>query len=217
MKMISVRFNVYQGNWLKMQAKMQGVQCSEYVRDLITAQMEKPHFFEYFKTMEDKRLMSITEKKYLIYSLMVYKLIEQLVLNQEEGQNKLEMAYSDTLDWLKRLKVHPSEAKNYKLSFLLYPEQLAWLNQQSTTFKKSTAIIIRKIVDLASRPAVEKKSNFGSNPDLMEVQKEELKAVLMTYTLLKTYIVNAYAGGEKLVTSCYESAQALYNKLYSAS
>ena len=218
MKVISVRFNVYQGDWLKAQAKIQDIHCADYLRALIEKQMQEPHFFEYFKTMEGRILTHTpAEKQHLIYTLMVYKLMEQLVLNQKEGQQKREAAYMATLEWLEQLKVHDHKKKSYRLSLLLYPEQLEWLDQQSKIFKKRAAVIIRKIVCLESMKAVEKESNLIRNPDLTATQKEELKAVLMTFTLLKTYIISAYEEGEKLVKNCCESAEMLYKKLYPAS
>lgn len=216
MKAISVRFNVHQGNWLKAQAKGQGVHCSEYVRDLITIQMKEPHFFEYFRAVEDQTLTSAIEQKHLIYSLMAYKLVEQLVLNHEGGQQKREVAYTATLEWLEKLKIHPGRKRGCKLNLSLYPEQLDWLNQQSKVLNKKAATIVRKIVFLASLKATEKVPNLVSNTDLTEVQREELKAVLMTFNLLKTYIESAYEEGDQLVKNCYESAQTLYKKLYPA-
>ncbi len=214
MKAISIRFNNYQGDWLKAQAKMQGIHCADYVRALIDKQMKESHFFEYFKAEEDKILAPKTEKQHLIYQLMTYKLLEQLVLNQEEGEQKCEIAYMATLEWLERLKVCDHKKKNYRLSLLLYPEQLNWLDQQSKIFKKRVAVIIRKIVYLNSMNVTDQEVGFVSNLDLTEVQKEELKTVLMTFTLLKTYIESEYEEGGKLVKNCHVSAQALYNRLY---
>lgn len=214
MKVMTVRFNAYQGDWLKAQAKFQDIHCADYLRALIEKQMQEPHFFEYFKAAEDKVLMPLTEKPYLIYNLMAYKLVEQLVLNQENGQQKREAAYRDMLEWLERLKIYDQKKKSYRLSLLLYPEHLEWLNQQSKIFKKRVAVILRKIVCLASMNAAQKMSSFVNSRDLTEAQQEELKATLMTFTLLKTYIISDYEEGEKLVKSCYESAHTIYSKLY---
>ncbi len=193
---------------------MQGIHCADYVRALIDKQMQEPHFFEYFKAEEAKILAPKTEKQHLIYSLMTYKLLEQLVLNQEDGTQKRETAYMATLEWLERLKVGDHKKKNYRLSLLLYPEQSIWLEQQSKIFKKRAAVIIRKIVCLASMSSAEKEVDRTNNPDLTEVQKEELKTILMTFTLLKTYIESAYAGAEKLIKNCYVSSETLYSRLY---
>ena len=49
---------------------------------------------------------------------------------------------------------------------------------------------------------------------LTELQAETLKTVLMTFTLLKSYIADAYEGGEELVENSCENAKTLYKQLY---
>jgi hypothetical protein len=205
--------NSEQGYWLKTEASMQGIHYSEYVRDLITLQMKEPHFLEYFKKISYKSFTTVSESKSLIYNLMAYKLLEQLVLNQEEGQQKREAAYTATLEWIERLKGYPTKTKYYRLSLLLEPEQVMWLKQQSKMLNKNITAIVRKIIILAYGQATEKAPSLVGNTALTEIQREEIKAILMTFTLLKMYIESTYEEGGKLVKSCYESAQRLYKKL----
>ncbi len=217
MKGISVRFNSYQAGFLKTEARARDICSADYVRELIERQMEEGHFFEYFKAVEDKIIVSAKEKKQLVYSLMTYKLMEQLVLNQEEGQEKRETAYRDTQEWLEALKVRTSETRTYKVTLLLYPEQIAWLSDQTKALRKSAAALIRKIVFLASKEATQNSPHLVSDSDLSDVQKAALKSTLMTGELLKTYVENAYEGADELIKSCYENAEKLYNKLYTTS
>jgi hypothetical protein len=41
---MSVRFNGYQGNWLKVQAKVRGIHAADYVRELIEREMQEGIF-----------------------------------------------------------------------------------------------------------------------------------------------------------------------------
>jgi predicted DNA-binding protein len=213
MKAMSIRLNVYQHHWLKAQAKVRGIYSADYVRELIDKQMQEPHFFEYLKSVEEEVLIPTAEKPIVIYMLRTCKLMEQLLLNEEEGRQKCEMAYLAAEEWLADLKVYPERKKNYRLSLMLHPEQLDWVNEQAKMLKKSPLAIIRKIIFLASNTA-QKHPPVSVNSDLTETQKAELKAVLMTFTLLKTYIISAYEEGEKLLKSAHEGAESLYNKLY---
>lgn len=212
MKTLCIQFNGYQSNWLKAEANLRGIHPVDYVRELIDKHMQEPHFFEYFRTVEEKIVRPKTEQPYLIYTLMIYKLMEQLVVNKEEGQQKRETAHSDTLEWLKRLKVHPQYKGGYRLSILLSPTQLEWLEGQAKLLKKRPVRIIRKIVFLASNDVIEKEPHQADNA-LTDIQRTELKTVLMTFSLLKTYIISAYEGGEKLVKNCEENAEVLYRRL----
>ncbi len=212
MKTLCIQFNGYQGNWLKTQAGVRGIHPADYVRELIDKHMEEPHFFEYFKTVEEKIVKPKTEQPHLIYTLMIYKLMEQLVLNQKEGRQKCETAHNDTLEWLKRLKVYPQYKGGYRLSVLLSPMQLDWLAAQAKLLKKRPVRIIRKIVFLASNDALEKELP-QADKGLTEIQQAKLKTVLMTSLLLKSYIIDAYEGGEKLVKSCEENAEVLHQSL----
>lgn len=216
MKAISVRFNAYQNYWLKIQAQVRGIHSADYVRELIEKQMKEPHFFEYFKEAEAKIMMPAADKKIILYSLITCKLMEQLILNEEDGQQKCEMAYLAAEEQFGALKVYDSRKKFYRLNLMLFPEQLAWINEQAKIIKKTPLAIIRKIVFLASSYTAQETTNLRVNTSLMEVQKEELKAILMTFTILKAYIMNTYEGGEKLIKSAQESAEVLYNKLYMA-
>jgi len=214
MKGISVRFNADQAGFLKTEAKARDICSADYVRELIERQMKEGHFFEYFKAVEDKIVVSAKEKKQLVYSLMTCKLMEQLVLNQEEGQEKRDTAYRETQEWLEALKVRTSETRTYKVTLLLYSEHIAWLNEQAKVLQKSVAALIRKIVFLASKETAQKNPNLISGLDLSDIQKAALRSTFMTGELLKTYIESAYEGAEPLIKSCYENAEKLYNKLY---
>lgn len=210
----NVRFNVYQLEHLKMQAKMRGIQAADYVRELIEKEMQGGHFLNYFKAMDDP-LTPFNTNPHLIYTLMIYKLMEQLVLNQEEGSKKREEAHQETLDWLERLKLSPIDKKSCKLNIWVHPETVGWLREEAKLLKKSVAAIIRRIVFLNIVNVDQKtKAVVALQMPLTELQAETLKTVLMTFTLLKSYITDAYEGGEPLVENCCEGAKTLYKKLY---
>ena len=146
---------------------------------------------------------------------MIYKLIEQLVLNQNEGHQKREEAHQQTLDWLERLKLSAKPKKSCKLNIWFHPETVDWLREESQLLKKSVAAIIRRIVFLnIVNFKQETKAVVALQMPLTELQAETLKTVLMTFTLLKSYITDAYEGGEPLVENCCEGAKTLYKKLY---
>jgi hypothetical protein len=208
----NVRFNVYQLEHLKMQAKTRGMQAADYVRELIEKEMQGGHFLNYFRMMDDP-LTSSNTNPHLIYTLMIYKLMEQLVLNVDEGEQKREEAHQQTLDWLERLKLSPKSKKSCKLNIWVHPETVAWLKEESQLLKKSVAAIIRRIVffNVAQKA---KEAAAAAQMPLTEIQTETLKTVLMTFTLLKSYILDAYDSSEALVENCCESAKTLYKQLY---
>ncbi len=211
MKVMSVRFNAYQGDYLKVQAKVRGIHASDYVRELIEREMQAGHFLNYFKVVDEQN--SSRPNPHLIYTLTIYKLIEQLVLNQEEGQQKREAAHQETLAWLERLKISPIPKKSCKFNIWVHPETLSWLNNEAKLLNKSVAAIIRRIVFLNAVNA-DRKTFDAVNSLLTETEEETIKAVLMSFTLLKSYITNAYEGGTELVENCSQSAKMLYNKLH---
>lgn len=218
MKAINVRFNVrfdvYQLEHLKIQAKTRGMETADYVRELIEKERQGGHFLNYFKAM-DAQLVSSNTNPDLIYTLMIYKLIEQLVLNQNEGHQKREEAHQQTLDWLKRLKLSAKSKKSCKLNIWVHPETVAWLREESQLLKKSVAAIIRRIVFLnVVNLKQETKAVVALQMPLTELQAETLKTVLMTFTLLKNYITDVYEGGEPLVKNSCENAKTLYKRLY---
>jgi hypothetical protein len=217
MKAINVRFNVrfdvYQLEHLKIQAKTRGMQTADYVRELIEKEKQGGHFLNYFKAMDDQIAPSNTNP-HLIYTLMIYKLMEQLVLNQEEGQQKREAAHQQTLDWLERLKLSAKSKKSCKLNIWIDPETADWLRKESHLLKKSVAAIIRRIVFLNVVNTAQKVKAAVAQTPLTELEAETLKTVLMTFTLLKSYIVDAYEGGEPLVENSCENAKTLYKRLY---
>jgi len=106
----NIRFSVHQLEHLKIQAKTRGMETADYVRELIEKEMQEWHFLNYFKAIDDQLVPSNTNP-HLIYTLMIYKLMEQLVLNQEDEQQKREAAHQQTLDWLERLKLSPIDKK----------------------------------------------------------------------------------------------------------
>jgi hypothetical protein len=212
MKVMSVRFNAYQSDYIKVQAKICGIHAAGYVREMIEREMQAGHFLNYFKVMDDQIIPSHNNPN-LIYTLMIYKLMEQLVLNQEEGQQKQQQAHQETLAWLERLMISPVPKKSCKLNIWVHPETLYWLTEEAKLLKKSVAAIIRRIVFLNAINFNRKTLDEIEIP-LTKIQEETLKTVLMTFTLLKSYIVNAYEGSTKLVENCCESAKTLYNKLY---
>jgi len=210
----NIRFSVHQLEHLKIQAKMRGMETADYVRELIEKEMQGGHFLNYFKAMDGQLVPSNTNPD-LIYTLMIYKLIEQLVLNQNEGHQKREEAHQQTLDWLERLKLSSKSKKSCKLNIWFHPETVDWLREESQLLKKSVAAIIRRIVFLnIVNFKQETKAVVALQMPLTELQAETLKTVLMTFTLLKNYITDAYEGGEPLVKNCCEGAQTLYKKLY---
>jgi len=215
MKVMSVRFNAYQADYLKVQAKVRGIHAADYVRELIEREMQAGHFLNYFKVVDDQ-IVQPRNNPHLIYTLTVYKLIEQLVLNQEDGQQKREAAHQETLAWLERLKISSIPKKSCKLNIWVHPETLSWLTAEAKLLKKSIAAIIRRIVFLNALNS-DRKTSDAVNSLLTETEQETIKAVLMTFTLFKSYITNAYEGGTGLIENCCESAKTLYNKLHPSS
>jgi len=216
MKRMNVRFNSYQIDYLKVQAKIRGVCAADYVRELIEKEMQAGHFLNYFKVVNDQ-IVTSPGNPHLIYTLMLYKLMEQLVLNQAEGQQKRAEAHQETLAWLERLKISPARKKNYKLNIWVHPETSTWLVDEAKLLKKSVAAIVRRIVFLEAINTDKKTSDSVIQSSLTEIEQETVKVILMTFTLLKNYIINAYEGGEALVENCSDNAKALYDKLYLSS
>ena len=134
MKAINVRFNVrfdmYQLEHLKIQAKTRSMQAADYVRELIEKERQEGHFLNYFKAMNDQIAPSNTNP-HLIYTLMIYKLMEQLVLNQKEGEQKRAEAHQQTLDWLERLKLSAKPKKSCKLNIWIHPGTADWLKEEA--------------------------------------------------------------------------------------
>ena len=217
MKAINVRFNVrfdmYQLEHLKIQAKTRSMQAADYVRELIEKERQEGHFLNYFKAMNDQIAPSNTNP-HLIYTLMIYKLMEQLVLNQKEGEQKRAEAHQQTLDWLERLKLSAKPKKSCKLNIWIHPGTADWLKEEAHLLKKSVAAIIRRIVFLNIVNTAQKAKAAVTQTPLTELEAETLKTVLMTFTLLKSYITDAYEGGEPLVENCCENAKTLYKRLY---
>jgi hypothetical protein len=188
MKTINVRFNVrfdmYQLEHLKIQAKTRGMQTADYVRELIEKERQEGHFLNYFKAMNDQIAPSNTNP-HLIYTLMIYKLMEQLVLNQKEGEQKRAEAHQQTLDWLERLKLSAKPKKSCKLNIWVHPETAGWLKEEAQLLKKSVAAIIRRIVFLNIVNTAQKAKAAVTQTPLTELEAETLKTVLMTFMLLK--------------------------------
>ncbi len=211
MKVMSVRFNAYQTDYLKVQAKVRGIHASDYVRELIEREMQAGHFLNYFKVVDEQN--PVYNNPHLIYTLTIYKLIEQLVLNQEDGQQKREKAHQETLAWLESLKISPVPKKSCKFNIWVHPETLSWLSNEAKLLNKTVAAIIRRIVFLNAVNA-NRKPLDAVNSLLTGTEQETIKAILMSFTLLKSYITNAYEGGTELVENCSQSAKMLYNKLH---
>lgn len=209
MKKISLRLPNPHAHWLRHQARLQQISVAQHLRDLIEWRQNNPNKLERSALTVETTAAETATLKHLPYLMMTRQLLEQLVLNEENGIQKREAADAEVLETLRQLQVSPYFNESYKLTVLIEAEQWAWLTQQAQALKKTIVHVVRKIIALQYREAHEKHT-----PHLTVAEQESIKAALTTFTLLKGYIENAYEEGQTLITRCEQEARALYQKLY---
>lgn len=211
MKQRSIRLNASQARWLYRQAKTQQISGAQYVRDLIEKQRRNRYFVECFKqTQETSFLQPALE--HLQYLIMTAKLLEQLVLNEEDGAQKREVAYASTLETLKRLNIEPNRKQTYPSTLRLDAEQWAWVQEQAELLRKPPIAIVRKILEMDYATTNPKTTHVHTA--LTPAEQEGIKASLMAFALLKGYIESVYEDSQTLINQFEKEAQALYQKLY---
>jgi predicted DNA-binding protein len=211
MKKYSLRMTNTQAQWLQNQARDQGLSLSEYLRNLVDKEISKPTFMLYSKKINKNNVLrSASEKKEISYTIMAYKLLEQLILSNELGVELRKEAYTHTLDLLTKFKIHPNELKEYPLTIWLTLEQGRWLEQQSHKLSKRSTYLLRKILLLAFDEGMQDEQHFSLHP----AQKEGVKFTIITCKLLENYIVKTHENGAEMIESAYQESQELYIKLY---
>jgi hypothetical protein len=212
MKKISLRLTNHQLHWLHSQAERESLSCSEYVRDLLRVQMERPDFLDYFKIGRHKTAVkSETEKKIIRYSIMAYKLLEKLVLTETNGEKIKEEAYLNTLALLSTLKIHPDGSKKQGLTILLDPEQIGWLEERARWLSKRTVHVLRRIIVLMMQEAVDQPTQ-----SLDPAEQEGIRYVIITCKLVEQYLMQVFEGGDTLIKTAYQQSEAIYKAIVSA-
>lgn len=212
MKKISLRLSNHQLYWLHSQAHRESLSCSEYVRDLLRAQMERPDFLDYFKIGRYKTTVKPeAEKKVIRYSIMAYKLLEKLVLVEANGEKIKEDAYLNTLALLSTLKIHPDGSKKQGLTILLDPEQTGWLEEQARWLHKRTVDVLRRIIVLMMQEA-----NDQPSQGLDLAEQEGIRCVIITCKLVEQYLMQVFEGGDEIIKTAYQQSDAIYKAIFSA-
>ena len=204
MRKYAVRLRNVEAQWLQHQASCQGMTSSEYVRDLLRAQMHKPDFLSYAPSVH-QIVANKMDRKYLNTVLMSYKLLEQLVLQLPAGKTLTEEAYAETLILLKKLRVYPEPQFQYNLVVNFDLLQAEWLEKQASLLYKRPSFLIRKLLLWA----IAEGGDHAFCPHFNLAQQESIKAALLSCELLQNYIRAIYDNGPKIIRGAYEKAEKL--------
>lgn len=206
MKIINIKFNDYLANWIIGSAQKNRVTISAFIRDLLAEQMQEGPVVVKNINKAKQFAYNQTYRNEMGYIIFTAKLLEKLVLSQDQGEMLRDTAFEQANNLLEELNLNNKEQR---FCIKLEHDLFTWLNSEAERLQLKFPTLIRNLIaDRFMQTSTAKKI------ELSIAQKFAIKHQIKAYNLLETLVKKTTEDGASIIEEAQAKAQNIFSQIF---